>query len=111
MVFFSEKIDAVLSSGHWLGEIGVNNWALTKSSALHAIDVLEKSKIGILGGDVYCSVDGKLLPPRDNWYCNVTADEDDQAFAIRSAAKAREYVTAYPDVSEVLGFAIMPRVR
>ncbi|WP_262511499.1 hypothetical protein [Deminuibacter soli] len=35
---WSSEIDKILNIGLLLKDVGVNNWALTKSQALHAVD-------------------------------------------------------------------------
>ncbi|SFJ07622.1 Immunity protein 40 [Desulfomicrobium apsheronum] len=92
---WSKESDAILKVGRSLEDVGVYNWALTKTEALMALDRLEAEGIAILGGDVYVMQIDSLQSNYDNWYCDRDENESTLAFVSRSIAKAREYVTNY----------------
>ena len=109
---WSQKADSVLRVGRPLDEIGIRNWALTRSQALNAINELESAGIAILGGDVYYVSDNRLSSSPDSWYCDQSPNQPWNAFVRRSATEARKYIEGYEieEESDVL-FAIVPRER
>ena len=92
---WSKKSDEILSVGRWLGDVGVDNWALTREQALMALDKFEAEAIGIFGGDVFDNQRGELQPNCDNWNCDPEPDESKSAFVFRSIMKARAYIANY----------------
>ncbi|MBI5845311.1 MAG: hypothetical protein HZB23_11650 [Deltaproteobacteria bacterium] len=93
----SKKSDAILSVGRWLGDVGINSWALTREQALIALDKLEAEANGILGGDVLAEKSGVLRHNYDNWHCDPEQDESNSAFVFRSIMNTRTYIANYPD--------------
>src|SRR5688572_6073976 len=110
-VVWSNKIDEILKVGYQLTEIGLNNWALTKSQALSALEKFLEYGIPVLGGDVCENIDGVVRPNYDNWYCEPISDEDKISFIKRSIAKAEDYIKAYPiKEPDKIFFALVPGV-
>ncbi len=96
---WSENVEAVLSIGVSLFDIGINNWALNKSQSMRALDEFERLKIPVLGGDVYEVVDGTPESNYDNWYCDRNDKEVLGEFIARSISYAREYISNYSNPS------------
>lgn len=92
---WSKETEAILSEGRSLIDVGINNWAFTKSEALAAIERLASIDVPILGGDIYEIIDGILQSNYDNWYCDPQAGESEGEFLNRSLAKAEGYIRAY----------------
>jgi len=59
---YPEEIVRILSVGVYLGDIGINGWALDRCQCLGAINNLKLAKIPILGGDTF--LDGRINPKR-----------------------------------------------
>lgn len=108
---WSIEIDEILKVGHQLNDIGLRNWALTKSQALTALEQLAARQIPILGGDVYQYIEGVIKPNYDSWYCDQLPDESKEAFLKRSIPKAKEYIEVYPiKEPDKIYFALVPDV-
>ncbi len=89
------EINELLKKGHSLDYLGINNWALSKESALEILNRFEESQICILGGDVFELADTIVRPNYDNWYCNRLPDETDIAYLKKSIEKAKDYIMNY----------------
>jgi hypothetical protein len=85
-----------------LEALGLNEVAWTQEDALQVLDQLRGMPVAILGGDVYSSKTGHLMPTYDNWCCDRHADEDFAAFAARSQRVAAEYIAKRSPLSEDL---------
>ena len=108
---WSNKIDEVLKVGHPLTEIGLRNWALTKSQALFAIERFLEYNIPVLGGDICENTDGLIKPNYDSWYCDPSPGETESEFLNRSIVKAKQYIEAYPiKKTDTIFFVLVPRV-
>lgn len=92
---WSKEVEAIVSSGIALHNMGVSNWALSKAQALSALDKFEIEKISVLGGDVYELNDGEPESNCDNWYCDREPDEAFENYVARSISKARVYISNY----------------
>jgi len=103
---WNESLDAVLAIGRPLEPLGVRNFALSKASALEALEQLKLLGIAVLGGDVYVDQEGELQNNCDNWYCDPLEGEDNTAFVSRSVALARNYIQSYSFDSAY--FALVP---
>lgn len=62
----------------------------------------------MLGGDVYCLINGVAEQTYDNWYCDQEINELDSEFLRRSASKAKSHIENYK-VDGAL-FAIVPMI-
>ena len=92
-----EVISSILKVGISLHDEGINNWALTKSQALIAIQDLKDSSIIIAGGDVL-EKNGEFEAPvynHDNWYCDQQDNESNEDYLNRSYKLAKDYITNY----------------
>lgn len=105
---WTKEVDEILGIGIKLSQIGLSNWALTKSQAICALEQLEALKISILGGDVYQSINGVIKLNYDNWFCEQLGNEPKEAFIKRSISKAKDYINNYPDVLSEIYFVIVP---
>jgi hypothetical protein len=92
---FSKKTEEILKIGKSLFDIGINNWALTKSDSIFAIERFYSLEVPILGGDVYEIINGVLQSNYDNWYCDPLPGETRKDFVNRSINKARNYIETY----------------
>jgi hypothetical protein len=104
---WSRTADQILSSGEFLGDAGVRNWALTRQEALVAIAELGSEGIAVLGGDVYKRDRAVFVAIGDGWHCDRDAEEDSETFVDRSVEAARKYVERYPGSDETY-FALVP---
>lgn len=107
---WSNEIDAILSVGRSLTDVGVRNWALSRGEALAALAKLAEIEIAVLGGDVYSNIGRSLETNYDNWYCNRDELEPDSAYLKRSIAVAKDYITNYKAPEGSVLFAIVPKV-
>ena len=89
---WSNKIDEILKVGISLNDIGVNNWALTKSQALEVLNQFLLHQIPVLGGDVIENLGGEIQQKYDNWYCDKRSGESRIDFVKRSIEKAKSYI-------------------
>src|SRR5690606_23012544 len=113
-VVFSNKIDAILSIGIYLGPFYINNWALNKSQALNALEKLKVMNVPVLGGDVL-EYKGDILKYEnegfvhnyDNWYCDTLPKETLDNYVNRSIQEARGYIFNYVVCSSVY-FVLVP---
>jgi hypothetical protein len=106
---WSTEIDEILKVGHRLTDIGLNNWALTRSQAFIAFDQLETLQIAILGGDVCQYINDRLQPNYDSWHCDQLQNENKSDFVSRSIKKAKDYIELYQPTSlDTFFFAIVP---
>jgi hypothetical protein len=108
-MIWSKVVDEILSCGHSLAELGINNWALDAVLAMGALQALRENNVPVLGGDVYAIRGGLIEVTYDNWYCDRSPSESDLEFVERSIRKASAYVEGYSSRSgsDVL-FAIVP---
>lgn len=109
--FWSENIDAILSLGQSLEELGVRNWALQKDTALEALDRLLNIGVPILGGDVYVVKNDSLEQNYDNWYCERNEDETNADFIERSVSFAKRYISSYKINGRDVYFSIVPEIN
>lgn len=89
-MIFSEEIDEILRHGVPLFDQGINNWALSSSQCMSAINELEKKQIAILGGDTY--LNGTVNPNGDSWFCSQKNNEDKISYIKRSSDMAVSFV-------------------
>jgi len=74
-------------------------FALKKSNAIEAIDLLSDTNIGILGGDVYLlEKDGYFQPIYDNWYYE-DGYNTDKNFPMKSRLYAKNYILNYKELT------------
>lgn len=80
--------------GRSLSEInpGSDEWALTSSDAIHALELLAGTTIAVLGGDVLTDPDGKLGYTDDSWYCERVPNEKDDEYVRRSQSVAHQFI-------------------
>jgi hypothetical protein len=64
---WSEEIDRVLALGLDLSDIGVSNWALSRTQALAALNELQTLNVAVLGGDVYQIGQGRAVSLGEGW--------------------------------------------
>jgi hypothetical protein len=107
---WTAAVDEILHQGYWLGNVGVQNWALNRNAALDAFSQLERTGVAVLGGDVYVKKGGEIQPNYDNWYCERGPGETALAFTSRSIQVAREYITTYSTNRNDVLFALVPQV-
>ncbi len=107
---WSNKTTEILKIGKPLFSVGINNWALTKSESLAAIEHFDFLHIPIFGGDVYESIDGVLRPNYDNWYCEPLSEEIENDFFNRSIIKEKNYINSYQaKESDMIFFVLVPK--
>jgi hypothetical protein len=92
-----DVVRRILEVGRPLAQHGSNNWALTRAEALVAISAIERESRVLLGGDVWLASDGALSPSGDTWHYEPNPHELYLTNVKEGAAKAKAYVTAYPD--------------
>lgn len=104
-----QEIDAILAKGIWLGNIGVNNWALSRESALTVLGELHEMGVTVLGGDVYASTGKVLGPTRDNWYFEPSSMSCEETTLEASIAKSKNYINNYHSDTKEVYFALIPK--
>jgi len=102
------KIDVILAKGTWLGNIGVNNWALSREIALKVLGELHEMGVTVLGGDVYTSTGKVLCPTRDNWYFEPNPMSCKEAKLEASITKSKNYINNYHYGAKEVYFALIP---
>lgn len=109
---WSKEVDSILSIGTSLIDQGINNWALSKSQALSALDALEAGDIPVLGGDlVRRSPSGRFESTYDSWHCDRLINEDRHAFVTRSVSVAKAWIQKFTACGdESLAISIVPKV-
>ncbi|MDB4941680.1 MAG: Immunity protein 40 [Labilithrix sp.] len=75
---------------------GVTEYGLNRMDALEAIKLLRSGRLVILGGDVYVTPGGKVIPAYANWYCPKLFAEDAAMAVERCAAASAKYVADFP---------------
>ena len=78
-----------------LEKYGINDLAWTKGDAKSLINEIMKNKIGILGGDIYKLTSNRLEPLYDNWSCEPTSTESEEAYFFRSKSESLRYIENY----------------
>jgi hypothetical protein len=68
----------------------------TAESVRRAIDVLHGGKIALVGIDVYDRVVWGFAPADETWICYRLSGEPALAFAARSRAEARSWISRFP---------------
>ena len=98
----TDGANRILESGISLNCIGVENWALTRSQALAALEGLKNLNSTVLGGDVIQFVKNAPRYTYDNWFCEMEDGESTTAFATRSLVVAKSFISDYrnADVQE-----------
>lgn len=76
---------------------GVQESALSRSDALHAIGLLEKVGVPVLGGDVYFEKEDVIEFSYSVWSLNPDEHENGEDFAVRTWKESREYISGYPE--------------
>lgn len=72
---------------------GVNEYALSRADALHAIDLLESAGIPILGGDLYMARHGRIENVYTPWASEPSAWESETEYARRSCNESRSFIS------------------
>lgn len=108
-MFWSGKIDELLSLGQSLESYGILNYALSRDDALDALDKLEVMGVAILGGDVYFANDGVYSLSYDNWYCDPIENITDTEYTQLSISLAKKYIQRYP--IDGAFFALVPKMN
>jgi hypothetical protein len=85
------------SRGIVLDSLGLQERALRRDDALHAVDLAKSAGVELLGGDVYVEKHGQLESAYANWYSEPRDGEAENAFVARSCAESRAYISTYPD--------------
>lgn len=78
-----------------LEKYGIDDLAWSKEGAQKLILLIEKDKIGLLGGDVY-KLTSNLEPLSDNWCCELSDSETEEEFYPRSKKESLKYIESYP---------------
>lgn len=109
----SDYTSFLKENGKPLSEInpGSNEFALTVSDALHALELLKESQTVILGGDVLSEENGRLVYAYQlwgeqyiylNWFCDKHDIESQIEYCMRSYEVAKESIYKTIDVSKQL---------
>ncbi len=84
------------------GEIGFKF-----EDVFNVIDLYEKEKIPILGGDVYKKVKNKFLPAYDNWCIDKEIYMTDKEYLEKSILETRIYIQNYSKKENIV-FVLVP---
>lgn len=79
----------------------------SRHEALEALKLLDGTRVIVFGGDVYRKELNGWTPTYDNWSCEPQPTESEAEFAMRSRAKARDYISKYPDAGGSLLFVMV----
>lgn len=88
---------SIINKGIFLKELGVFEYAWIFDDIKNIIEIFDKKKIPILGGDVYKMVNGNICKTYDSWYINKSNECD---FYIKSYEKAISYISNYEKRNE-----------
>jgi hypothetical protein len=102
-----EVLRQILSVGKSLVNQGSSNWALNRGDTFGAIDAIERESRVLLGGDVWLVAEGALSVTGDSWHFDPNPGASHQINVSDSAAKAREYVGAYPNRGDAVHFELV----
>jgi hypothetical protein len=113
MAQISIYLNFIREKGRSLSEVnpGSNEIALTVNDALHALDLLNGSRIAVLGGDILSEDNGKLTYAIYswgydysylNWYCNKIDDESQEDYIKRSYVIAKKSIEIANTVAKSL---------
>jgi Immunity protein 40 len=102
-----EVLRQILSVGKSLEKQGSNNWALNRAATFGAIDAIERESRVVLGGDVWLATEGAFSVTGDSWHFDPNPGDSHQINVRDSAAKAREYVRAYPKRGDAVHFELV----
>ena len=91
-----EYNELLKSRGVPLRELGIGDIALDRTDALNAVELLRKSSIPILGGDVYFKRQSGIELAYANWHSDPQPGEDRQRFANRSCLETENYIRSFP---------------
>ena len=85
----------IATNGNALESVGVNSYALNKADALNLLNLLDKQRVSVLGGDVYVSDNSQLSLTYDNWHSDKEASESEESFCSRSIVESEKYINNY----------------
>jgi hypothetical protein len=71
--------------------------AWSRQDALKVLEVLQKERLAVAGGDVCARKDGALTYTYDNWSCEPIKNERFEVYAPRSITQALDYIKRYPE--------------
>jgi hypothetical protein len=80
-----------------LAALGIREVGLSRVNALKAIELLRRSGLPALGGDVYLRRANRIVPANANWYAEPKPSEDHLSYQRRSWRKAETYIEAFPE--------------
>ena len=83
--------EKIIKNSISLEKYGINDFAWTKEDAKNLICMIQKDKIGILGGDVY-RLTSYLEALSDNWSCEPNRSESEEDFFVRSKEEYLKYI-------------------
>lgn len=79
-----------------LEPLGLLDIALERVDALHAISILQKALIPILGGDVYFKHGSGIEIAYANWHSDPKPGEESVHFVNRSCLETENYIKSFP---------------
>ena len=88
--------DVLRATAEPLDELGVEELAWPRLSALEVVARLRGSGIAVLGGDVLEKGPDGLHYTYSNWHLEPRSDESFEVFAERSHESARAYIQKHP---------------
>jgi hypothetical protein len=97
----STQMQLLNGKGISLTELGLREIALPRPEALHAVTLLQRDAIPILGGDVFFRQGSKIEWASANWYGNPKPGEGRDEFDGRSTETASKYIEAFPSRADV----------
>jgi len=93
--------------GVWLGEQGINNWALTQLKAINFLELAKERSIAILGGDALFLEGEEFKHTYDNWSCSQNQGELFYDYVERSIKTAREFIENYETGGRTIFFLLV----
>ena len=96
----SEYLELISSHGISLRCLGLTEMALCRADAMRAVELLRKTSVPILGGDVYFRKVTGIELAYANWHSDPLDGEDGEAFVKRSCRETEHYIEKFPTTDE-----------
>jgi hypothetical protein len=101
-MLISESYQQLLQTkGVPLSGLGIRDIGLTREDALHAVSLLQKDAVPILGGDVFSRRGSKIEVAYANWHSDPKPGEDHDTYCARSWTTTFKYIEGFPDRPDV----------
>ncbi len=93
----TEYATFVQQRGRSLAPAGVNSFGFDRNAAIEALQIIRRSSMAVLGGDVYSADNGSLRLTYDSWATDRKPAESFEEFQVRSLFSAHRYISNYKE--------------